>query len=106
MLLSKVLFILLRYKLGELPENLKTKSDELWCWQEEKDKPNAILAPWSEEDEERYWALLGKEINIKDTALERQKDVLKRKLISSIGSMSEENCQAIRKVLDGRDALL
>jgi hypothetical protein len=38
-------------------------------WQEEKNKPNAIVAPRSEEEEERYWRLMEKEICINDTAL-------------------------------------
>jgi hypothetical protein len=103
-LLSKDLDILLRYKLGELPGNLKTKSDKLQRWQEEKNKPNSILAPWSEEEEERYWKLMEKEISINDTALERQKKIFQKQLLSSIGTISDEDCRAIRKALDDRDA--
>jgi len=103
-LLSKDLDILLRYKLGELPGNLKTKSDKLQRWQEEKNKPNSILAPWSEEEEERYWRLMEKEISINDTALERQKKIFQKQLLSSIGTISDEDCRAIRKALDDRDA--
>jgi len=39
-LLAKDLDILLRFKLGALPGNLKTKADKLRRWQEVKDQPN------------------------------------------------------------------
>ena len=68
-MLSKDLDILLRYKLGELPGNLKTKAEKLRRWQELKDQPSPIPEPWTAEDEERYKELMEKQITLADTAL-------------------------------------
>jgi len=97
-LLSKELDILLRYKLGELPGNLRTKNEKLQQWQVEKEKPALPFKPWTNEDEET------KEISLEDTALGRQNEILRRHAISSIETMSEEDRRAIRKVLDDLDA--
>jgi hypothetical protein len=44
-LLSKDLDVLLRYKLGELPGNLKTKAEKLCQWREVKDQPSPMIEP-------------------------------------------------------------
>ncbi len=103
-LLSKELDILLRYKLGELPGNLRTKNEKLQRWQVEKEKPALPFKPWTNEDEETYLSLMTKEISLEDTALGRQNEILRRHAISSIETMSEEDRRAIRKVLDDLDA--
>ena len=53
-LLAKDLDILLRFKLGALSGNHKTKADKLRRWQEVKDQPNIMQEPWTSDDEERY----------------------------------------------------
>jgi len=103
-LLSKDLDVLLRYKLGELPGNLKTKAEKLRRWQELKDQPNPVPEPWTDEDEKRYKELMEKEITLADTALGRQKDVFRLHVLSSIETMSEEERREFRKVLDDCDA--
>jgi hypothetical protein len=105
-LLSKDLDILLRYKLGELPGNLRTKNEILQRWQMEKEKPGSPLKPWTDEDEEKYLSLAAKEITLQDTALGRQNEALRQHAISSIASMSEKERRAIRKVLDDLDTQL
>ncbi len=70
----------------------------------EKEKPALLFKPWTNEDEETYLSLMTKEINLEDTALGRQNEILRRHAISSIETMSEEDRQAIRKVLDDLDA--
>jgi len=80
-LLVKELDILLRFKIGELPGNLKTKNDKLARWREVRDNDNgATLNPWTEEDEANYAELMEKQISIEDTALGRQK----KNLLSSM----------------------
>ncbi len=103
-LLSKDLDILLRFKLGELPGNLKTKAEKLRRWQEVKDQQSLALEPWTAEDEERYQTLMEKQITLADTALGRQKEVFRRQMISNIATMSEEERREMRKVLDDHDA--
>ena len=105
-LLSKDLDILLRYKLGELPGNLRTKNEILQRWQMEKEKPGSPFKPWTDEDEEKYLSLAAKEITLQDTALGRQNEALRQHAISSIASMSEKERRAIRKVLDDLDTQL
>ena len=73
-LLAKDLDVLLRYKLGELPGNLKTKAEKLRRWQEVKDQQSLALEPWTAEDEERYQRLMEKQITLADTTLGRQKE--------------------------------
>jgi len=103
-LLAKDLDILLRFKLGALSGNLKTKADKLRRWQEVKDQPNIMLEPWTSDDEERYQRLLGKQVTLADTALGRQQEAFKSQMISKIATMSEEERREMRKVLDDCDA--
>jgi len=73
-LLVKDLDVLLRYKLGELPGNLKTKAEKLSRWREVKEQPSILLEPWTDIDEERYNRLMEKQITLADTALGRQQE--------------------------------
>jgi hypothetical protein len=103
-LLAKDLDILLRFKLGELPGNLKTKAEKLCKWREIKDQPSLMLEPWTNEDEQRYNELMAKQVNLADTALGRQKEILRKQVISSVKTMTEEERRELRKVLDDQDA--
>jgi hypothetical protein len=103
-LLAKDLDVLLRYKLGELPGNLKTKADKLRRWQELKDQPIVMLEPWTNDDEERYNRLMEKQITLADTALGRQQEAFTMQMMSRIATMSEEERREMRKVLDDCDA--
>jgi hypothetical protein len=103
-LLSKDLDVLLRYKLGELPGNLKTKADKLSRWREVKEQPSIMLAPWTDNDEERYNRLMEKQITLADTALGRQQEAFTKQMISRIATMSEAERREMRKVLEDCDA--
>jgi hypothetical protein len=105
-LLSKDLDVLLRYKLGELPGNLKTKAEKLRRWQEVKDQPSITLQPWTNDDEERYNRLMEKQITLADTALGRQQEAFTMQMRSRIATMSEEERREMRKVLDDCDAVV
>jgi hypothetical protein len=87
-LLAKDLDVLLRYKLGELPGNLRTKADKLSQWQEVKDQPSNMLEPWTNGDEERYNRLMEKQITLADTAFGRQSEAFTKQM-SRITTMSE-----------------
>jgi hypothetical protein len=102
-LLAKDLDVLLRYKLGELPGNLKSKADKLKRWREVKDQQILALEPWTNDDEERYKSLMEKQITLQDTALGRQQEMFKRQLISGMATMSLDERREMRKIIDDLD---
>jgi hypothetical protein len=103
-LIVKDLDALLRFKLGELPGNLKTKADKLARWRQVKDADyGATLNPWTEEDEAEYAELMEKRINIEDTALGRQKKILAEQHVAAIKTLSVEERLKIRIALDEAD---
>lgn len=103
-LIVKDLDALLRFKLGELPGNLKTKADKLARWRQVKDANyGATLNPWTEEDEAEYAELMEKRINIEDTALGRQKKILAEQHVAAIKTLSVEERLKIRIALDEAD---
>ncbi len=104
LLLAKDLDVLLRFNLGELPGNLKTKVEKLRRWQEVKDQPSLTPEPWTNEDEERYKNLMEKQITLADIALGWQKEAFRRQMKSNIATLSKEERQEMRKVLDDHDA--
>ncbi len=103
-LLSKDLDILLRYKLGELPGNLKTKSDKMQRWQQVKDQQVVALEPWTDENEQQYIDLMEKQITLEDTALGRQREVLKQQMMSGLATLSLQERREMRKQIDDLDA--
>jgi hypothetical protein len=69
-------------------------------WAQVKDKDDAILGVWMEEDQLELERLQNTEIDLKDTALGRQKDVYMHQLVTSMNSMSLNERQRIRNQLD------
>jgi hypothetical protein len=72
-------------------------------WAEVKDKDDAILGVWTEEDQLELERLQNTEIDLKDTALGRQTDVYMHQLVTSMNSMSIDERQRIRNQLDELD---
>ena len=75
-------------------------------WNQVKDNEDAILTVWMEEDQLELERLQNTEINLKDTALGRQKDVCMHQLVTSMHSMSLEERERIREKLDEIDELV
>jgi len=63
-----------------------------------------MLEPWTNHDEESYQRLMGKQITLADTALGRQQEAFRSQMLSKVATMSEEERQEMRKVLDDCDA--
>jgi hypothetical protein len=79
----------------------KPKLVEMWA--QVKDNDDYILEVWTEEDEFEFERLHDTEIDLKDTALGRQKDVYMHQLVTSMNSMSLDERERIRNQLDEID---
>lgn len=71
-----------------------------------KGQQSLAFEPWTDEDKERYQRLVGIQVTLKDTALGWQQEAFERHMVSKTATMSEEERQKMRKVLDAMDALV
>jgi hypothetical protein len=73
-------------------------------WQQVKDQQVVALEPWTDENEQQYIDLMEKQITLEDTALGRQREVLKQQMMSGLATLSLQERREMRKQIDDLDA--